>query len=173
MFRIDHTTAAAERPTPETAGTPGFFTGGDPVGGVPATVVTADFMNMIQEELISILTAASITPSKTAINQLLTALQSLFVSSSEFTGSNQLLTDNGYKKIPGGFVLQWSSATTSSSTVTATFPIEFPNTCHKVIATHGSASGAQTVAVSNLTKTGATLHFAAGDGTIAYLAIGH
>lgn len=53
------------------------FTDGDPVGGVPATLVTDDWLNDMQEELMSLLTAASITPVKGTQNQVLSALRSL------------------------------------------------------------------------------------------------
>jgi hypothetical protein len=53
------------------------FTEGDPVGGVPATVVSAAWMNDVQEELISILAAASITPVKGTQDQVLKAIRAL------------------------------------------------------------------------------------------------
>jgi hypothetical protein len=53
------------------------FTDGDPVGGVPATLVTDDWLNDMQEELMSLLTAAAITPVKGTQNQVLSALRSL------------------------------------------------------------------------------------------------
>ena len=57
MQRIDTADAAAALPTPGAAGTPGYFTGGDPATNTPATTIAADFLNMIQEELVSIATA--------------------------------------------------------------------------------------------------------------------
>lgn len=53
------------------------FTDGDPVGGVPATLVTDDWLNDVQEELLSVLTAAGITPVKGTQNQVLAAIRSL------------------------------------------------------------------------------------------------
>jgi hypothetical protein len=53
------------------------FTEGDPVGGVQATVVTAAWMNDVQEELLSVLTAAGITPVKGTQDQLLKAIRSV------------------------------------------------------------------------------------------------
>lgn len=78
MFRIDVASAAASRPTPKTPGTPGYFTNGSALGGIPATIVDQDWLNGVQEELISILTAAGVTPTKTSVNQVLTSLQALF-----------------------------------------------------------------------------------------------
>ncbi|WP_408596557.1 hypothetical protein [Pseudomonas sp. PLMAX] len=53
------------------------FTEGDPVGGVPATVVTAAWMNDVQEELVSILAAAGITPVKGTQDQILKAIRTI------------------------------------------------------------------------------------------------
>lgn len=53
------------------------FTEGNPVGGAPATVVSADWMNDVQEELISILSSAGITPVKGAQDQMLKAIRTI------------------------------------------------------------------------------------------------
>jgi len=50
MHRVDHPTAAAVIPSPEPVGTPGFFTEGDPLLAIPATRVTDDWLNAMQEE---------------------------------------------------------------------------------------------------------------------------
>lgn len=95
MFRIDHPTAVAAKPTPEAAGTPGFFTKGDPVGGIPATVVTDDWANSIQEELISILAAAEIEPDKAQTDQVLNALRAMGLDRKIATAAQaQALTDD-------------------------------------------------------------------------------
>ncbi len=56
------------------------FTEGDPVGGIQATVVTDDFLNDVQEELVSILTAAGVTPVKGTQDQVLQSLYKLIQS---------------------------------------------------------------------------------------------
>lgn len=81
MFRNDDATAAVAIPTPTTPGTPGYFTGGNPATATPATIVTEDWLNSVQEELMSILAAGGQTPSKTTYNQVLTAIQALITSS--------------------------------------------------------------------------------------------
>ena len=53
------------------------FTEGDPVGGIQATVVTDDFLNDVQEELMSVLTAAGVAPVKGTQNQVLQAVSKL------------------------------------------------------------------------------------------------
>lgn len=51
MQRIDTVDAAAALPTPAASGTPGYFTGGNPATSTPATEISADWLNMVQEEL--------------------------------------------------------------------------------------------------------------------------
>jgi hypothetical protein len=53
------------------------FTDGNPTGGVSATVVTDDWLNDVQEELLSILAAVQITPVKGTQNQVLAAIRRL------------------------------------------------------------------------------------------------
>lgn len=77
MFRIDDPSAAVALPTPEAAGTEGYWTEGNPGGGIAATLARSSFLNMIQEELRAIVTAAGLTPSKTVYNQVLTAIETL------------------------------------------------------------------------------------------------
>lgn len=79
MFKIDDATAAAVLPTPAAAGTAGYFTEGDPGGSVPATVVTADWLNAVQEEIAYTITQTGGTLSKTDRTQLYTAI-STFVA---------------------------------------------------------------------------------------------
>lgn len=78
MFRIDGATAGSALPTPAAAGTPGFFLAPNPGTGTPGTLVTNDWLNTVQEEFLSILTAASMTEDKTSNIQVLAALRLLF-----------------------------------------------------------------------------------------------
>ena len=67
MHRIDSSTA-----TPDNR-----FTEGDPTIPVPATTVTAAWLNGVQEELLAILTAAGIAPDKANNAQVLAAILKL------------------------------------------------------------------------------------------------
>lgn len=59
MQRIQDPTAVAAQPAvPALTGPAGFFTDGNPGTGVPATVVPDWWLNMTQEEMVAILTAA-------------------------------------------------------------------------------------------------------------------
>lgn len=64
MHRIDGTGATID----------GLFTKGNPTTGVPATVVTDDWLNAVQEEIIAVLVAAGITPNKATNTQLRDAI---------------------------------------------------------------------------------------------------
>lgn len=74
MFRIDHPTAAVVIPTPAAPGAAGFFTKGDPLLAVPATRVTADWLNAVQEELSNAVEAQGIALDKGNRRQLAQAL---------------------------------------------------------------------------------------------------
>lgn len=67
MHKIDHPTA--------TSG--GLFTIGDPVGAVPATVVTDDWLNAVQTEVVNVIEGAGETLNKPDNTQLLAAIQAL------------------------------------------------------------------------------------------------
>ena len=78
MYQIDNATAVETRPTPSAVGPNpnGFFTNGNP-GFVAPTNVDQDWLNAVQQELIAVVEAAGLTPSKTALNQVLEAIQAL------------------------------------------------------------------------------------------------
>lgn len=77
MFKIDVPSAVASMPTPQAAGTPGYFGRGDPGSGVLPTTITADFLNAVMEELSYAITQAGITLSKTNSHQLYAAIQAI------------------------------------------------------------------------------------------------
>lgn len=131
MFLTDDPTAVASLPTPGAAGTPGYFTDGNPGSGVPATILRAEFMNMIMMELQNIILAAGVTPSKTTFNQVLQALPAALASRPEMAGS---LGSSGYQKLPGGLIIQWGTiaANASGSTTTVTLPISYSNSNYRV-----------------------------------------
>ena len=149
MHRIDQPTAVSTLPTPAAAGTPGYFTGGNPATGSPATVLDADWANNIQEELISILIAASVSPSKTANNQVLIALQDIFLQKSNNLsdlgslstaltnlGFSQSAGSSGYVKLPGGIIIQWADvAIPTGNGDVVTLPTTFPNNLWHINAT--------------------------------------
>ncbi|MEX3635942.1 hypothetical protein [Paraburkholderia sp. BR14320] len=125
MFQTDQPSAVLTLPTPAAAGTQGYFTNGNPVSGVAPTILDADFMNMIMMELINVVTAAGLTPSKTNNSQLLAAIKAI--------GSTGQLTNPGFLRTPFGFVMQWGTITTSASADLAViYPTPMPNATFSV-----------------------------------------
>ncbi|MDH4745813.1 hypothetical protein OMP43_17445 [Sphingomonas sp. CBMAI 2297] len=78
MQRIDGPTASPSLPDPSAvSGTPGYFTGGDPSVPTPPTIVSPDWLNMIQEEIVAVILASGAALSKTNRTQLRDAIQAL------------------------------------------------------------------------------------------------
>lgn len=76
-----------------------------------------------------------------------------------FDGANDLLAENGYQKLPNGFILQWvTTASQSTNTnVNITFPMAFPNACLNAWATAGTilaTNESKSFSVTSLTTTG-------------------
>ena len=111
------------------------FTAGDPAQAIPATEVTADWLNAVQDELVNVIVATGMALDKANVAQLLAALQSLglkpategaigvlkiatteevaagtdntkAVTPAGLAGSMSL-SSNGYYKFPGGLIIQW------------------------------------------------------------------
>ncbi|WP_052024708.1 hypothetical protein [Pseudomonas sp. G5(2012)] len=77
----------------------GFFTEGDPVGGVAATVVTDDWMNDIQENIMAVLLAGGVTPTKGRAADLADAIRA---STTGRLLNTQVFTSSGtYTPTPG------------------------------------------------------------------------
>ncbi|HDR9093386.1 hypothetical protein QZM46_17740 [Burkholderia vietnamiensis] len=77
MYQIDAPGAVSSLPPPAPAGTPGYFTGGDPATSTPATILDSDWFNAVMMELINVVEAAGIPLAKADNTQLLQALQKL------------------------------------------------------------------------------------------------
>lgn len=126
MFQIDVASAAASLPAPAPAGTPGFFTEGNPATGVAPTVVSGDFLNMVMMELLNVVLGAGLAPSKTDHGQLLEALRAMF-------GGQGLVGQSGYVTLPLGLILQWGSTPIGNGannvSTGMTWPEPFPNNC--------------------------------------------
>jgi hypothetical protein len=99
MFRIDNSTATAVEPAPSAAGTPGYFTDGDPVSNTPATIVPADWFNQVTDELLNVLVAAGITADKAARDQVASAIGKMI--SSSMAGTFQVYAGNPNGNVAG------------------------------------------------------------------------
>jgi hypothetical protein len=117
MFRIDNSCAATILPTPLAPGTPGFFSSGN-IGGELATIVTADFMNQVQEGLVAVVNAAGLTLDKTDNTQVITAILALIgkLSRRRLTGPLDLYCAPGGSDTNNGL-----SPSTPFATLTAAY----------------------------------------------------
>jgi hypothetical protein len=81
---------------------------------------------------------------------------------SDFTGTNQLLSGNGYQKFPGGLIIQWATvgATVTANTYnTFSLPIAFPNSFFAVSASsiNYTVPSAQTTLLATPSGNGTSL----------------
>lgn len=131
----------------------GFPTGGNPVGGVPATKPGAHWFHMITEELRAVIVAAGLAPNPAVVDQVLQALPLALASRPEMARN---LTANGYQKFPGGLILQWGQILTlASGNAVITFPITFPNAVHGIWASQ--QNGNLTVSVGTTSTSTASI----------------
>lgn len=107
MFRIDHATRIAVLPTPEGAlASPGYFSRGNPGGGVPATIVTDDWANAVQEEICHSIEHAGLTLSKTDRTQLRQAIVAIAAGSAKAV---VLSAQTFEASVANGEVVRWDS----------------------------------------------------------------
>jgi microcystin-dependent protein len=104
VHKIDTTGATAQNT---------FTVGG---GGVPATVIGADWPNAVQAELVAVIEGAGATLSKADNGQLLTAIQALIAAASWSTGDVKLTMRTS---APAGWVM-CNDGTIGSATSGAT-----------------------------------------------------
>jgi len=83
---------------------------------------------------------------------------------------------SGYQRLPGGLILQWGKVGGASSTnLTFTFPIAFPNAALQAVATVAvSTSFTAETGINSLSASGMTVNHRAGVATnVRCIAIGH
>lgn len=90
MYLNDHATSVATLPPASVPGTPGYFDPAPPGSGRVPTVVTADALNTLMEELLNIVVFAGMTPDKADNTQVLAAIQSIAGSSGQTGASSPL-----------------------------------------------------------------------------------
>lgn len=112
-----------------------------------------------------------------ATKQYVDTQDALRVALTAFTGANQSLSSSGYQKLPGGLILQWGRAgTTSNQTETITLPVTFPNAFLVGFATDEGTSGPNPFRVSNSSSSTSAINVfktAAAVDAYNWLAIGY
>lgn len=111
MYRIDNSTAAAALPA---ASAPGahpnrYFTDGDPATGTPATVVPAEFLNMLQEEIALAVLAGGLTLDKSNRGQLAASIAAQIVQSAHAVIIQNAVFAAG---VADGHVVRWDADNT-------------------------------------------------------------
>ena len=93
-------------PVQENSYNPGYFSNGNPATGELATMMTAEWCNGVQEELLAVIQDAKLTPSGTDLKQLLQALK-YFFSTSEVEKWRKAMIGSlvpmAVSSLPGGF----------------------------------------------------------------------
>jgi hypothetical protein len=92
MQRVNRSSAVVSLPAPPAGGTPGFFTGGNPGGGTPATVPGYEWFNGVQEELIGLILRGGISASNADLAQVRKSLDRLFGGGLATYAANTTLT---------------------------------------------------------------------------------
>lgn len=102
MYRIDNSTALATIPAPRAVGpvANGFFTNGNFSEQIPATDVDDDWLNAVQEELIAVLVAAGLTPSKTNRAQVIAAIEFLIAAETTRAEAAELAIEQNHAYYP-------------------------------------------------------------------------
>jgi microcystin-dependent protein len=78
MYRIDNASSVSAKPVAPAAGTPGYFSNGNPATAQEATIVDDWWANQIQEEILTVIEQAGIVPDKSSNSQLFDALNFLY-----------------------------------------------------------------------------------------------
>lgn len=80
MQRVKTSSAVTSRPAYTETGAPGYFTSGDPVAAIPATVPGAQWFNQVQGEILNAITAGGLTPDATRDDQLAQAIAQMIAA---------------------------------------------------------------------------------------------
>lgn len=147
MHRIDVASATQENQ----------FSEGNPASGTPATVVSAAWLNDIQENVAEAIEGAGIALSKGNSFQLLDAIKGLI--SADASQRPKLFGTPGHLIMDNGFVLQWtpfSIAAPAGATQVVVLPRSFPNSPAFVIPIPENSASDQ-IGYSGMTQSTVTL----------------
>src|SRR5882672_621750 len=83
MHKIDTSSAIPTMPVPSTVGVPGWFSHGSATSAY--TILSSDWCNAVQAELMNVIQGAGLTLDKTKQDQLLTALNKMYLARTTIT----------------------------------------------------------------------------------------
>lgn len=136
----------------------GQFVGEDAAIGRAPTVVTPEWLNAVQGELVSLVTAAGLALDKANSGQVLAALRatgifqtqalgdsSTRVATTAFANPRATMGTHGVQPLPSGIIFQWGSLNNSTqymagTWITVPFNIAFPNACYMALCVNAYSS---------------------------------
>lgn len=165
--------------------TSGLYAAEDPTTGAEGTVVTAEWLNSVQEEIAHVIEGAALALDPESTVQLLAAIKALAAAPGgvPVLTTDKILEATGpiatYFKLPGGVIVQavQTATITGDTQVAITWPIAFPNACVAAIATSRSGeinNGADGNAWAVVpTATGAALCNDGAQASFSVIAMGY
>lgn len=147
MHRIDSSSATTDN----------RFTEGSPTGGIPATVVTDDWLNDVQENIVAVILGSGGTLTKGRANDLLDAIKRL--SGSGITGTATSVSGAFQLKLASGVVVQIAygrvtlnvpNGEGSTVDVPFSFPAAFPTSAPFIVSGNNVASANTSEVAENL-----------------------
>lgn len=152
MQRVTRSTAVAVLPAPPASpGTPGYFTGGNPVGSVPATVPGYEWFNLVQEELVAPVLRAGLTLDPAVLDQVRRANDRLYGGGMRSVAANTTLTADD-----AGVVLVDASGAARTITLPAAASMNARPIPLRIVKTDGSANAVTIQRAGSDTIEGAT-----------------
>lgn len=123
-----------------------LFVAEDPTTSAEGTVVTADWLNSVQEEVAHVIEGAGLALDSASTVQLLAAIKALAAAPGgvPVLTADKILEATGpiaaYVRLPGGLIIQamQTATITGDTQVSITWPIAFPHACVAAIATSRS-----------------------------------
>lgn len=121
----------------------GLFVAEDPTTSAEGTVVTAEWLNSLQEEVAHVIEGAALALDPASTVQLLAAIKALAAAPGgvPVLTTDKILEATGpiatYFKLPGGVIVQavQTATITGDTQVAITWPIAFPHACVAAVAT--------------------------------------
>ena len=152
-------------------------------GNIYKCLITATNVNPVGDSTgtwqTAFLTASSATQVATAAQARALTANNVFMSplqvANAFTGSNQSLGGNGFQRLPGGLLLQWGVASSTSDTAPGTvntFPTAFSTGVFAIVGANDTATSVGTISFTPINTTTFYARSSAVPDTFFYLAIG-
>ena len=118
------------------------------LGNTPPTAAQFDYMMALYDKRGAWLEEQ--LPSAGTTSYIRTLLDDVDAETAQTTlelGTDKILAQDGYYKLPGGLIVQWGEVLSHSSGSSINFPIAFPNECFVVLCQDHAISAATSVPI--------------------------